>query len=81
VLFLKKFDKLFVGNLNFKKDFGYVPQYVLAMCKILQIEKADYFIINSGTSVKLKDIVEYVFYQLDIDTSLIIEDKKIIQTK
>jgi GDPmannose 4,6-dehydratase len=72
----KKLDKLVVGNLNLKRDFGHAPQYVLAMWKILQLEEADDFIISSGTSVKLRDIVEYVFKKLDIDTNLIIEDKK-----
>lgn len=75
----KKLDKLVVGNLNLKRDFGYAPQYVLAMWKILQLDKADDFIISSGTSVKLRDIVEYIFNKLELDKSLIIEDKKLFR--
>lgn len=75
----RKLDKLVVGNLNLKRDFGYAPQYVIAMWKILQQEQADDFIISSGTSVKLKDIVEYIFHKLDIDTNLIYEDKKLFR--
>jgi GDPmannose 4,6-dehydratase len=36
-----KLDKLIVGNLNVKRDFGYAPKYVEAMWKILQSDKAD----------------------------------------
>lgn len=75
----KKIDKLVVGNLNLKRDFGYAPEYVLAMWKILQLDTADDFIISSGVSIKLRDIVEYVFQKLDIDKRLIIEDKKLFR--
>jgi len=75
----KKIDKLVVGNLNLKRDFGYAPEYVLAMWKILQLDTADDFIISSGVSIKLRDIVEYVFQELDIDKRLIIEDKKLFR--
>lgn len=70
-----KLDKLVVGNLNVKRDFGYAPAYVEAMWKILQSEKADDFIICSGKSILLRDIVEYVFEKLELDKNLIIENK------
>jgi len=72
-------DKLVVGNLNVKRDFGYAPKYIEAMWKMLQMEKADDFIICSGKSILLRDIVEYVFEKLDIDKSLIIEDKSLFR--
>jgi len=75
----KKLDKLVVGNLNVKRDFGYAPNYVEAMWKILQSDKADDYIICSGKSILLKDIVEYVFEKLDIDKTLIIEDQKLFR--
>jgi len=68
-------DKLVVGNLNVKRDFGYAPAYVEAMWKILQSDKADDFIICSGKSILLRDIVEYVFEKFELDKSLIIENK------
>lgn len=71
----KTLDKLIVGNLNVKRDFGYAPKYVEAMWKILQFEKPDDFIICSGKSILLKDIVEYIFEKLEIDKNLIIEEK------
>ena len=75
----KKLDKLVVGNLNVKRDFGYAPNYVEAMWKILQSDKPDDFIICSGKSILLRDIVEYVFDKLKIDKSLIMEDKNLFR--
>lgn len=68
-----------IGNLNIKRDFGYAPKYVEAMWKMLQLEKPDDFIICSGQSIKLQDIVEYVFNKLELDKSLIVEDYKLFR--
>lgn len=70
----KKLDKLVVGNLNVKRDFGYAPKYIEAMWKILQSDKPDDFIVCSGKSILLRDIVEYVFNKLKLDKTLIIEN-------
>ncbi|MBU1927527.1 GDP-mannose 4,6-dehydratase [bacterium] len=74
-----KLDKLVVGNLNVKRDFGYAPKYVEAMWKMMQLDQADDFIICSGESILLRDIVEYIFTKMDIDKSLIIEDKSLLR--
>lgn len=74
-----KLGFLKVGNLDVKRDFGYAPAYVEAMWKILQAETADDFIICSGVSIKLRDIVEYVFDKLSIDKELIIIDEKLFR--
>ena len=70
----KKLDKLVVGNLNVKRDFGYAPKYIEAMWQMLQSDKPDDFIICSGKSTLLRDIVEYVFDNLKLDKNLIIEN-------
>ena len=70
-----KQKSLLLGNLNVKRDFGYAPKYVEAMWKILQSDKADDFIICSGKSILLRDIVEYVFEKLGLDKNLIVENK------
>lgn len=74
-----KLQFLKVGNLDVKRDFGYAPAYVEAMWKILQGEIADDFIICSGVSVKLRDIVEYIFDKLEIDKKLIVIDEKLFR--
>ena len=70
----KKLDKLVVGNLNVKRDFGYAPKYIEAMWQMLQSDKPDDYIICSGKSILLRDIVEYVFDKLELDKNLIIEN-------
>lgn len=72
----KKIDRLVLGNLNVRRDFGYAPKYVEAMWRMLQIDRLDDFMICSGVSILLRDIVEYVFYKLELDKNLIIEDSQ-----
>lgn len=75
----KKIKNLRVGNLDVKRDFGYAPKYVEAMWKILQADKPDDFIICSGKSILLRDIVEFVFDRMNLDKSLIVEDEKLFR--
>jgi len=63
--------KLRVGNINIKRDFGYAPKYVEAIWKILQQDEPSEFIICSGVSISLKDVVYYIFDKLDLDKRLI----------
>jgi GDPmannose 4,6-dehydratase len=55
-----------VGNIDVKRDFGYSPKYVEAMWLMLQHSVPKDFIICSGKSYLLRDIVNYVFKKLDI---------------
>jgi GDPmannose 4,6-dehydratase len=66
-----KQDKLLVGNLNVKRDFGFAPRYVEAMWLMLQQDVPDDYMVCSGTSIYLHEIVHYVFDRLGLDTSLI----------
>ncbi|NCD10929.1 MAG: GDP-mannose 4,6-dehydratase [Epsilonproteobacteria bacterium] len=75
----KKLDKLVLGDLHVKRDFGYAPKYVEAMWKILQSEKPNDFIICSGKSILLRDIVHYVFEKLELDKNLIVENKDLFR--
>jgi len=74
-----KVKELRLGNLGVKRDFGYAPEYVKAMYKMLQIEEGDDFVICSGQSILLRDIVNYVFNYLNIDQERIIEDKTFLR--
>jgi GDPmannose 4,6-dehydratase len=57
------------GNLEVKRDFGFSKKYVEAMWLMLQQEKPDDFVICSGRSVYLRDVVKYIFAQLNIPLS------------
>ena len=59
------------GNLHIKRDFGWSEKYVEAMWLMLQQSNADDYVISSGTSISLLEIVHYVFDRLKIDKGLI----------
>lgn len=59
------------GNLDIRRDFGWSEKYVEAMWMLLQQETPDDYVISSGRSVSLKEIVHYVFDKLELDRSLI----------
>lgn len=67
----EKKEFLELGNLNIKRDFGWSEKYVEAMWLMLQQDAPDDFIICSGKSVWLYEIVDYVFSKLDLDRSSI----------
>lgn len=71
--------KLLVGDLDIERDFGYAPQYVETMWRMLQIEKADDFVVCSGEPILLRHIVEYIFSKFNIDKDLIVEDQKLFR--
>jgi GDPmannose 4,6-dehydratase len=66
-----KRDHLEVGNLDIKRDFGWSEKYVEAMWLMLQQDKPDDYIISSGKSITLREVVYYVFDKLKIDRSKI----------
>ena len=72
-------DKLVVGNIDIKRDFGYAPKYVEAMWLSLQQEKSDDFIICSGESTSLREIIEYLFFKLTIPISKLSIDKSLFR--
>jgi GDPmannose 4,6-dehydratase len=57
---------LTLGNIDVKRDFGYAPEYVKAMWLIMQQEVPDDFIICSGFSSSIREIVEQVFHILKL---------------
>ena len=60
-------DKLYLGNLDAKRDWGYAGDYVEAMWKILQHETPDDFVIATGETHSVREFVERVFEKLDLD--------------
>ncbi|MEC7646301.1 MAG: GDP-mannose 4,6-dehydratase [Bacteroidota bacterium] len=60
-----KMDKMFLGNLYSKRDWGYAPEYTEAMWKILQHDKPEDFVIATGETHTIKELVEEVFANLD----------------
>lgn len=59
------------GNLDIRRDFGWSEKYVEAMWLMLQQDTPDDYVISSGKSISLREIVYYVFDSLGLDHSLI----------
>lgn len=59
--------KLYLGNLNAKRDWGYAPDFVEAMWLILQHDKPDDFVIATGESHSVEDFVSEAFSLVGLD--------------
>lgn len=62
-----KQEKLTLGNLNAKRDWGHAKDYVKAMWMMLQNEKPDNYIVATGQTRSVKQLVDIVFKRLDLD--------------
>ena len=60
-------DKLELGNLDSYRDWGHSKDYVKAMHKIINHDTADEWIISTGQTWSVRDLVQYVFEKLDLD--------------
>jgi GDPmannose 4,6-dehydratase len=54
-------EKLTLGNLSIRRDWGWAPEYVDAMWRMLRRDKSDDFIISTGESHSLEDFVNVAF--------------------
>jgi len=58
-------DKLLLGNLDSKRDWGYAPEYVEGMWRILQADKPDDFVLATNETHSIREFVEETFRVLD----------------
>ncbi len=56
-----------LGNMDIKRDWGWAPEYVEIMWRILQHERPEDFVVATGKSVSLREFVEITFRELDLD--------------
>ncbi|MGD0340082.1 MAG: GDP-mannose 4,6-dehydratase [Bacteroidales bacterium] len=54
-------DKFYLGNLNAKRDWGYAPEFVEGMWRILQAEKPDDFVLATNEFHTVKEFIEESF--------------------
>src|SRR5437773_3874737 len=60
-------DRLFLGNLDAKRDWGYAKEYVEAMWRMLQQEEPDDYVIATGETHAVQEFVEEAFSYADLD--------------
>ncbi len=62
-----KADKLLLGNMTIRRDWGWAPEYVEAMWLMLQQDEPDDFVIATGESRKLEEFVSIAFESLGLN--------------
>ncbi len=60
-------EKLYLGNLDSKRDWGYAPEYVEGMWLMLQKEKPDDYVLATNETHSVREFVELAFKQLDME--------------
>jgi GDPmannose 4,6-dehydratase len=60
-------EKLFLGNLESKRDWGYAPEYVEGMWRMLQQEKPDDYVLATGETHSVQEFVEVAFVRAKLD--------------
>lgn len=60
-------DKLYLGNLEAKRDWGYAPEFVEAMWLMLQQERPDDYVIGTGQAHSVQDFVQEAFEYAGLD--------------
>ena len=60
-------DKLFMGNLDAKRDWGFAGDYVEGMWLMLQQDQADDYVLATGETYSVKEFLEEAFSYLDME--------------
>lgn len=68
-------EKLILGNLNAKRDWGYAPEYCEGMWQMLQQEKPDDFVLATGETNTVRDFVSMTFNELGIELEWLGEEE------
>ncbi|MBN1796595.1 MAG: GDP-mannose 4,6-dehydratase [Sedimentisphaerales bacterium] len=66
-------DKLYLGNIDAKRDWGFAGDYVEAMWLILQQDKPDDYVIATGEMYSVRQFLDEVFGYLDMDWKKYVE--------
>ena len=69
----KKQKKIFLGNLEAKRDWGYAPEYVEAMWLILQKDSPDDYVLGTGETHSVSEFLDEAFKYLNLDWKKYIE--------
>ncbi len=66
-------DKLYLGNLDAKRDWGYAPEYVEAMWLMLQQDTPDDYVVATGESHTVREFAELAFEHAGLDWAEYVE--------
>ncbi|MDR2951349.1 MAG: GDP-mannose 4,6-dehydratase [Prevotella sp.] len=60
-------DKVFMGNLSSKRDWGHAKDYIKAMYLVLQQETPDDYVISTGVTTTIRDFIKMSFAEVGVD--------------
>ena len=66
-------DKLYLGNLDARRDWGFAGDYVEAMWRMLQQDAPGDYVVATGESLSIRGFLDLVFGQLDLDWRTFVE--------
>jgi len=72
-ILLGKQKKLYLGNLDAKRDWGFAPEYVECMWRILQLDRPEDFVIGTGETHSVKDFLDGAFEYASLDPGTYVE--------
>jgi GDPmannose 4,6-dehydratase len=70
-------EKVYLGNLDAKRDWGYAPEYVEAMWLLLQQERPDDYVIATGETHSVREFCEEAFAHAGLDWRKYVEIDKL----
>ena len=60
-------QRLYLGNLDARRDWGYAPEYVEAMWRMLQLDEPDDFVVATGETHSVREFVQLAFDHVGLD--------------
>jgi GDPmannose 4,6-dehydratase len=60
-------EKLYLGNLDAKRDWGYAPEFVEAMWMMLQVDEPDDYVVATGEQHTVREFCEQAFARVGLD--------------
>jgi GDPmannose 4,6-dehydratase len=66
-------EKLYLGNLDARRDWGYASDYVEAMWMMMNADEADDYVIATGETHSVREFLDKTFGQLDLDWNEYVE--------
>ncbi|MDD5070943.1 MAG: GDP-mannose 4,6-dehydratase [Candidatus Omnitrophica bacterium] len=69
----KRQKKIFLGNLDAKRDWGYTPEYVELMWRIMQEKEPKDYVIGTGSSYSVREFLELAFKYVGLDSEKYVE--------
>jgi len=82
-IFLKSSDKITFGNIYSRKDWGYAPDYVDGMYRILQHSQPEDFVLASQNLVSVEEMIQHAFDYIGIKNwqDYIMVDQKMLKSR